>query len=412
MERQKTLKDINIPVINVDEFDYVLPVDRIPKYPLPERHSSKLLLYKDEEISEKRFSQIANFLPSKSLLVFNDSKVIHARLFFRKPTGASIEIFCLEPISPAEFSQNFSATKSVVWKCLVGNAKKWKSGTLTKPITINNQSFLLTAEKRQTVENNFLIRFSWSENISFGEIITEAGKIPIPPYLNRDSEPIDNSRYQTIYAQTDGSVAAPTAGLHFTDTIFEHLKHKNIDTGFVTLHVSAGTFKPVKSDFIAGHQMHREWIAVSIEMLEKLKTAETIFSVGTTSLRTLESLFWFGSEWIRTGEKPTLVSQWIPYQKNKLPTFHQVLDFLIEKLQKQKKDNLLFATELIIVPGYQFHVINGLITNFHQPRSTLLMLVAAIVGKHKWKEIYDFALKNNFRFLSYGDSSLLIPQVS
>ncbi len=409
MERQKILNNINIPIVQVDEFDYYLPPERIAKYPLPERHNSKLLYYKNGEISEKQFSEIANLLPSKSLLVFNDSKVIHARLFFRKPTGANIEIFCLEPVTPVEFSQNFSSTKSVVWKCLVGNAKKWKSGTITKPVNINNQSFLLTAEKVGNAKNNFLIRFSWTENISFGEIITEAGKIPIPPYLNRDSEPIDNSRYQTIYAQTDGSVAAPTAGLHFTDTIFEHLKHQNIETGFVTLHVSAGTFKPVKSDFIAEHQMHREWITISIKMLEKLKTAETIFPVGTTSLRTLESVYWFGSEWIRTDEEPTFVSQWIPYQKNKRPNLHHVLDFLLEKMYKQKKDELLFPTELIIVPGYQFHVINGLITNFHQPRSTLLMLVATIVGKHKWKEIYDFALKNNFRFLSYGDSSLLIP---
>ncbi len=409
MEGQKTLKNSNIPIINVAEFDYDLPHNRIPQYPLKERDKSKLLLYKNGNISEASVSRIAELLPKNSFLVFNDSKVIHARLPFRKSTGANIEIFCLEPVLPREFAQNFSATRTVTWKCLVGNAKKWKSGVLQKEIVVNNQPVNLIAEKTEKQENHFLIRFSWDIDISFGELINEAGKIPIPPYLNRDSETIDNTRYQTIYAHTAGSVAAPTAGLHFTEKIFAGLAKKNIKTGFVTLHVSAGTFKPVKSKQIAGHQMHREWVIVSGKMLESLKQSKTIIAVGTTSLRTLESIYWFGEEWMRTGEKPAFVYQWAPYQDETLPSLLQVLDFLTEKLNEENSKDLLFSTELIIVPGYHFRIINGLITNFHQPRSTLLMLVAALVGTEQWQKIYRFALDNDFRFLSYGDSSLLLP---
>ena len=279
---------------------------------------------------------------------------------------------------------------------------------LQKQIIVNNQPVSLVAEKTEKQENHFLIRFSWDIDISFGELISEAGKIPIPPYLNRDSETIDNTRYQTVYARTNGSVAAPTAGLHFTEKIFADLIKKNIKTGFVTLHVSAGTFKPVKSKQIANHQMHHEWIIVSKKMLENLKQAKTIIPVGTTSLRTLESIYWFGTEWMQTGKKPEFVFQWAPYQNTILPEFPQVLNFLTEKLDSKGKENLLFSTELIIVPGYKFRVIDGLITNFHQPRSTLLMLVAALVGE-QWEKIYRFALDNDFRFLSYGDSSLLLP---
>ncbi len=409
MERQKNPERITIPAVQVTDFNYVLPQDKIAKYPLPQRDNSKLLLYKNGKISAEKFNRIAGLLPKESFLVFNDSKVIHARLPFQKSTGANIEIFCLEPVEPQEFSQNFSAIRSVTWKCLVGNAKKWKSGVLKKQIVVNDHSVNLFAEKTGNAENHFLVRFSWDTDIAFGELINEVGKIPIPPYLNRDSEAIDIRRYQTVYARTDGSVAAPTAGLHFTENVFSSLSKKNIQYGFVTLHVSAGTFKPVKSDRIAGHQMHREWVVVTKQMLENLKKAKTVIAVGTTSLRTLESIYWFGAEWVKTGENPQFVYQWIPYRNEDLPGLPQVLDFLMEKLNLLKEDNLLFSTELIIVPGYQFRVIDGLVTNFHQPRSTLLMLVAALVGAKKWKEIYRFALENDFRFLSYGDSSLLLP---
>lgn len=409
MERQKTLKNKNVPVVNIVEFDYTLPSEKIAKYPLPKRDNSKLLLYKNGEISKESFNNIVDFLPDESFLVFNDSKVIHARLLFQKLTGANIEIFCLEPISPQEFSQNFSSTHQVVWKCLVGNAKKWKSGLLKKQITVNNQPINLFAEKIDNSENHFNICFSWDKDISFGELISEAGKIPIPPYLNRESENIDNTRYQTVYAKTDGSVAAPTAGLHFTENVFADLKKKNFQTGFVTLHVSAGTFKPVKSSQIAQHQMHREWVKISAQMLENLKKAKKIIPVGTTSLRTLESIYWYGVEWMQTENRPDIVSQWAPYQNTTTPNLNIIISFLIEKLSLLNEKELLFSTELIIVPGYRFRVIDGLITNFHQPRSTLLMLVAALTKGKKWDEIYKFALAQNFRFLSYGDSSLLLP---
>ncbi len=409
MERQKDSKRLVIPAVRTSDFDYMLPQNRIAKYPLSQRDNSKLLLYKNGKISAERFSNIVNFLPKDGFLVFNDSKVIHARLLFQKSTGANIEIFCLKPIEPQEFSQNFSATNTVIWKCLVGNAKKWKSNFLEKQIPVNNQPVRLLAEKIDYKENHFIIRFSWDTKVTFGELISEAGKIPIPPYLNRDSEPLDTTRYQTIYAKTNGSVAAPTAGLHFTETIFSGLKEKNIQHGFVTLHVSAGTFKPVKSEQIAKHQMHSEWVTVTKDILDNLKQPKIVIAVGTTSLRTLESIFWFGANWYQTGKKPHSVYQWAPYQNKPLPELSQVLDFLLERLYAMKITTLSFSTELIIVPEYQFKIVDGLITNFHQPRSTLLMLVAALTGNNKWKEIYRFAKENDFRFLSYGDSSLLLP---
>jgi S-adenosylmethionine:tRNA ribosyltransferase-isomerase len=400
--------------IRIDDFNYPLPDDRIAKYPLAQRDRSKLLYLNQGRISERKFKEIPELLPDNALLLFNETRVIQARLLFKKPTGAHIEIFCLEPVEPVnDFQLAFQQKPPVVWKCLVGNARRWKSGRLEAKLQIQNHEVSLFAEIKERLSDAFLISFAWEpENISFADILESSGLTPLPPYLHREAEESDKTRYQTVYARLNGSVAAPTAGLHFTETILQQIDEKGIDRDKLILHVGAGTFKPVSSETIGEHEMHTEQIRVSIETLQHLyRTGDKfIIPVGTTSMRSLESLFWMALR-VRLGKKePFSVSQWDPYQLEIPDDFSasRALEILIAKLASEKTDVLKGETQLMIVPGYEFRFARGLITNFHQPKSTLLLLVSALIGD-QWKEAYDFALKNNFRFLSYGDSCLFMP---
>ena len=398
--------------IKIEDFTYDLPESRIAKSPLRKRDHSKLLVYKEGKVYERPFNNLVNEIPESNLLIRNNTRVIQARLIFKKITGAEIEIMCLEPFNPPDYEQNFSQNKWVEWKCLVGNAKKWKSGTLETQITkadktINLQASLLRQEKDQ-----FLIRFAWDNyDLCFADILEIAGSTPIPPYLNRKAKPQDKKWYQTIYAELSGSVAAPTAGLHFTNETFNSLKNRNIDIKEVTLHVGAGTFRPVQTEQILDHTMHVESLVVYRSTLTSLLDHLTtgITAVGTTSLRTLESLYWLGIK--RAINKDTelqnqLIGQWDPYNEHPDISTSDCLLLILEYMDKNALDQIQFATRLIIVPGYKFRLVNRLITNFHQPGSTLLLLVAAFVGEN-WKSIYNYALENDFRFLSYGDSSIL-----
>lgn len=404
---------LQVGSIQIEEFNYDLPDERIAKYPLANRDQSKLLFLQGKQISEKRFTEIPDLLPKNSLLIFNETKVIRARLLFRKQTGALIEIFCLEPIEPSnDFQLAFQETSPVVWKCLVGNAKRWKSGELEMELEKDGKTILLKAKMVEKLTDAFLIRFSWEPgDLVFSEIIGRSGLVPLPPYLNREAEETDKTRYQTVYAKSDGSVAAPTAGLHFTKQLLGEIETKGIEEGKVTLHVGAGTFKPVVADAIADHEMHTEKIVVSLKILNQLlrKINDPIIPIGTTSMRTLESLFWLGLK-LLLGDENMSVEQWDPYQLT-IPagfTSAKALTVLISHLEKNKLEELKAETRLMIAPGYQFTLCSGIVTNFHQPKSTLLLLVSALVGKN-WKKAYDFALENNFRFLSYGDSCLFLP---
>lgn len=398
--------------IRMIEYTYPLPEERIAKYPLKERDRSKLLIYRNGQISHDCFKNLVDYLNSGSLLVFNETKVIRARLEFRKETGARIEIFCLEPYSPADYNLAFEASYSVTWRCIVGNLRKWKKQALNRTITTNEFKFKLFAEKVAEKDGEQIIKFSWNnKKISFGEILEITGLTPIPPYLNRDSEEIDNNRYQTIYSKNRGSVAAPTAGFHFTNTILKELDRKKIDRAQVTLHIGTGTFKPVKSFTARGHKMHTERFFISQPELLKLAENKQIIPVGTTSLRTIESLYWLGSK-IR--QNPTInpdnltINQWEPYDQDISLSRNEIIETLLEFLDKNGKAKIEASTEIMIIPGYKFRMTDGLITNYHQPHSTLLLLIAAYVGED-WKKIYQYSLKNRFRFLSYGDSSLLLP---
>ena len=397
--------------INIDDFDYSLPEERIAKHPVAQRDDSKLLLYINGHISEDKFNNIEEHLPSGSLLVFNNTMVIKARLLFQKTTGAAIEVFCLEPVSPAEYQQSFSSTKEVEWKCIIGNLKKWKTGTITTQFDFKGKHYELEAHKVSPDGEAWRIRFKWNPSVlTFGEVIEGAGHIPLPPYLNRKDEAEDYYRYQTIYATVKGSVAAPTAGLHFTDEVFSGLKDKGIDKAEITLHVGAGTFKPVKSGNITDHEMHCEHYFVTAETLEKLiRYRGKIIAVGTTSVRTLESLYWLGVRMLEEtpGSGDFVTDQW-EYDKpdsdfSLEDSFKSILDFM-----KDQNISILHAsTKIMILPSYKFRVIKGMITNFHQPKSTLLLLIAAWTG-NRWRDLYKYALENNFRFLSYGDSCLLL----
>jgi len=396
--------------IKISEYSYLLPDHRIAKYPLPERDSSKLLIWKQGKIAEDTFRYIAGHIPQGSKLIFNNTRVIHARMFFRKESGAKIEVFCLEPIEPADHQLSFQQAHRVVWRCMVGNAKRWKNETLSRTILAGSQSVLLEVKKITKEKNTFLIEFTWTAKVSFAELIEAAGTLPIPPYLNREPVPADEDTYQTIFAKNDGSVAAPTAGLHFTDAVLSDLKHRNITTGEVTLHVGAGTFTPVKSETIAGHTMHHETIVVSRNLIEELITSnQRIIAVGTTSVRSLESLFWLGQKI----NNPALVTnhlevkQWEPYKVTSQYNKQKALQNIIDYLNTNNLDTLHFSTQIIIVPGYNFRITEGIITNFHQPQSTLILLISAFLGSG-WKKVYDYALENNFRFLSYGDSNLYL----
>ncbi len=414
--------------ISINDYIYSLPEKSIAKYPLAERDASKLLIYNEEKIIEDVYTNIPHHIPENSLLIFNNTKVVEARLLFQKITGGVIEIFCLEPHEQyADITTAMQLKGKVLWQCLVGGASKWKQGQLLKKtiklekvasphLWRDSQEIILTASYVEKKTNCFIIELSWSPpTMSFAEILHYAGAIPLPPYIKREVEESDTERYQTVYAHFDGSVAAPTAGLHFTDRIFENLKEKKIQHDFVTLHVGAGTFKPVKSETMQEHEMHAEWIDVKKTTIENIlkNLGNNIVAVGTTSLRTIESLYWMGVKKIQESgagsqERRELL-QWEAYElAEKNISVKDALQALLDWMSKNNMERLVTKTQILIVPGYPFKIAKGLITNFHQPRSTLLLLVAALIGE-SWRKVYDYALQNDFRFLSYGDGCLLYP---
>ncbi len=430
--------------ILIEEYNYPLPDERIAKYPLANRDQSKLLIYRDGKVSEDQFYHIGEYLSADSLLIYNNTRVIQARLEFHKtasnnppqpsttlhnppqPQGARIEVFCLEPLEPHDYQLSLGSTSGCTWKCMIGNAKKWKSGALSLPVQLpSGEGITLSAEKGEQTGNTFAVRFWWNTpasnlsplasnlNISFAEILDAVGELPIPPYLNRKTEESDKTTYQTVYSRIKGSVAAPTAGLHFTDNVLNGLRQKGIQTAEVTLHVGAGTFQPVKVADANQHTMHTEIIAVPRETIATLMAnLGHIVAVGTTSMRTLESLYFIGEELcagfrMPDSEDTTLsVAQFAPYQQEHTLSTREALQALLDYLDNTQQDTLHAETQIMIKPGYQFRVVDQLITNFHQPKSTLLLLVSAFVGGD-WHTIYDYALSHNFRFLSYGDSSIL-----
>ncbi len=441
--------------IQIRDYDYALPEDRIAKFPLPERDSSKLLVYEGGKISETQFRSLPSLLPEGSLMVFNNTRVIQARLHFRKKTpqpplggdlraeeiangkssnsqclGALIEIFLLEPANPVEYQENFARKGSCSWYCLVGNSKKWKEGALTREFKIQNSKFKLTAERIGTHGTSQEIRFNWDANLTFAEVIDAVGELPIPPYLNRKTEESDKTTYQTVYSKIKGSVAAPTAGLHFTQRVLADIDAKGIEREEVTLHVGAGTFRPVKSEDIGGHDMHTEHIAVHRHTIERLLAHNgDAIAVGTTSVRTLESLYYMGVlAWQMKNEELRMkndgrdeivncklsncqllhVPQWMPYEYDNSLSTIEALTALLRYMDERGEEVLHSSTQIIIAPGYKYHIVRRMITNFHQPQSTLLLLVSAFIGD-AWHDVYDYALSHDFRFLSYGDSSMLVP---
>lgn len=406
-----------IPDINISDFDYKLPQTKIAQFPLEKRDESRLLIYQDQELSTDKFKNIPGFLANNGLLIYNETKVIQARLKFFKETGAAIEIFCLEPYAPTkEIQQAFQEKSGVVWKCLVGNTKKWKSGKLKKEFKNINESCFLEVEKIEQFSEYALIKFTWNpENITFSEVLSTTGNTPLPPYMNREAIDSDKNRYQTVYARSEGSVAAPTAGLHFTDDIFEQLKAKKVTIENVTLHVGAGTFKPVSSEKIQQHEMHTEKIVVQKHTVQTIlnKLNEQIIVVGTTSMRTIESIYWFGVKLILDKEAMDTIdiNQWDPYNPryNINVSVVDSLKAILKFLEHRNLTEISGQTQLMIVPGYSIKIPNVLITNFHMPKSTLLLLVSAFIGDG-WKEAYNYALNNEFRFLSYGDSCLFFKK--
>jgi S-adenosylmethionine:tRNA ribosyltransferase-isomerase len=399
---------MNFQDIHIEDYNYPLPDSRIALYPLPQRDQSKLLLCENGKISADIFSSLSKYLAEDSLIVFNDTKVIHARLLFKKETGSKIEIFCLEPVRPSKDHQlAFSAKSGIIWKCFIGNNKKWKQGKLF----LKNKTLTLSAEKINSEIDSYLIRFEWDPpEVPFASVIEKFGKIPLPPYIDREVDDADNLRYQTMFAHYDGSVAAPTAGLHFTDEVLASLHEKKISESFITLHVGAGTFKPVSSKNIADHSMHEEFFSVKKTFIENLlKKQNKIIAVGTTAVRTLESLYWSGCKLVQKNENPFTIGQWLPYENIAGEiSFEDSMAAILKYCDDNAIDRISGSTRLMIVPGYDFHVVNEMITNFHQPKSTLLLLVSAFIGQH-WKEAYNFALKNDFRFLSYGDVCYFRP---
>lgn len=405
----------NVQNINISEYDYPLPDERIAKYPLAERDASKLLVLKDNKIGEDHFRNIGDYLPEKSVLVFNETKVVRARLQFVKDSGAAIEVFCLEPITGnGDYQLAFSASSPVEWHCLVGNSRRWKDGILTMPLLIKGVNVVLKAERIEKTDAYSVIRFSWEPaDISFAEVLENAGEIPLPPYLHREAEPSDRDRYQTVFAKYEGSVAAPTASLHLTKPLIAKLKEQGHTIEEVTLHVGAGTFRPVATDTIGEHEMHSESIIVKRQCIEHLheNISRTIIPVGTTSMRTIESVYWIGVMLLEQGfeERNLHVNQWFPYQdRTTLPSAKESLEAIMKYLEMHHLDALHATTALMIAPSCPIMITKALITNFHQPKSTLLLLVSALIGE-KWKEAYKFALEHDFRFLSYGDSCLFIP---
>lgn len=405
--------DIKVKEINIDEYDYELPDDRIAKHPLAQRDACRLLVrHADGTISDHIFAELDSLLPADSMLVYNNTRVINARLRFHKGadnSGALIEIFCLEPETPADYAQNFASVAGCSWICFVGNSKRWKAGELATTISLDGKEVTLRAERIARHDNASVVKFSWDDtDITFSQIISAAGEIPIPPYLNRSTEDADNTDYQTVYSHIEGSVAAPTAGLHFTDELLQRISQRGIPRRELTLHVGAGTFQPVKSDTIGEHTMHSEWIAVDRSLITELAaTDRKIIAVGTTSVRTLESLYHIGCL-ISEGKSPCEVPQWYPYADSH-PSLSRKEAFchILRWLDDNHLNVLIAATRIIIAPGYSYRVVDGMVTNFHQPRSTLLLLVSAFTDGD-WRPMYDFALSHDYRFLSYGDGSLLL----
>lgn len=397
--------------IHIQDYNYNLPDDRIAKYPLTKRDNSKLLVYKNEKITDTVFSNINNFLPENCLMVFNNTKVIQARLHFQKTTGAQIEIFCLEPCIPNDYQLNFQQTEKCSWVCLIGNLKKWKEGSLTRQINVNEQIVNFTATRTKSHGDAHVIDFEWdNQGVTFSELLDAVGELPIPPYLNRATEEQDKQTYQTVYSKIDGSVAAPTAGLHFTSEVMKSLKDQGMKLAEVTLHVGAGTFRPVKSDEIGDHVMHSEFISVQKSFIEELIRFEgKVIAVGTTSVRTLESLYYIGVSLENQKQSHLHVSQWMPYNdSNNRLSKKDALKNILAYLEANSLSTLIADTQIIIAPGYEFKIVDGIVTNFHQPQSTLLLLVSAFLGNNNWKNIYEHALSSDYRFLSYGDSSLLL----
>ena len=414
--------------ILIEEYNYPLPDERIAKYPLAERDQSKLLVYREGEVSEDKFYRVGEYVPTGSLLIYNNTRVIQARLEFHKEAGdeairligdkargARIEIFCLEPLEPHDYQLSLGSTEGCTWKCMIGNAKKWKSGALSQPVILpSGEEVRLRAEKGEQTGNTFSVRFSWEgASVSFAEILDAVGELPIPPYLNRKTEESDKTTYQTVYSRIKGSVAAPTAGLHFTDNVLNGLRERGVKTAEVTLHVGAGTFQPVKVADANQHTMHTEIIAVPKATIQTIiENLGHIVAVGTTSMRTLESLYFLGEQFYTRhmtqdiGHLTYSVSQFEPYEKDHALSTQEALQAIVDHLEQIGEEVLHAETQIMIKPGYTFHVVDQLITNFHQPKSTLLLLVSAFVGGD-WHRIYDYALANDFRFLSYGDSSIL-----
>ena len=427
--------------LHIADFNYDLPDERIAKFPLAERDQSKLLVYNHGTVSEDVFTSLPAYLPEGALMVFNNTKVIQARMHFRKETGALIEIFCMEPYAPVDYQLNFAQTGSVEWLCMIGNLKRWKSGALSREIVVHGKTLTLTVDRPQLSDSeqhltgllhkadgtNHLVRFAWGDDtVSFSEVLEAVGELPIPPYLNRKTEESDLHTYQTVYSKIKGSVAAPTAGLHFTDRVLQAIDEAGIDREELTLHVGAGTFKPVKSEEIADHEMHSEFIVVKRQTIDKLIAhGGHAVAVGTTSVRTLESLYYIGRKLDRNpqaSEEDLHVNQWEPYDEMSELERQQIasgqvkadeltlryLKNIQEYLERSSLAALHTSTQIIIAPGYTYHIVNRIVTNFHQPQSTLLLLVSAFVNGD-WRRIYDYALAHDFRFLSYGDSSILIP---
>lgn len=398
--------------IEISEYDYPLPDNRIAKYPLKERDSSKLLVYNKGEVSEDVFSNLPGYIPSGSLMIFNNTKVIQARLRFRKPSGAQIEVFCLEPESPSDYALVFQQTESCVWQCLVGNSNRWKGGTLSQSVVVAGREVTLSVERVSIPGSVNSVRFMWNGGVTFAELLESVGELPIPPYLNRKTEESDKNTYQTVYSKVKGSVAAPTAGLHFTPAVFDAMRSRGIDCREVTLHVGAGTFKPVKSELIADHEMHEEYIEVSRELVSAIIAADaSVVAVGTTSVRTIESLYYIG---VMVASDSSIdvdklcVGQWTPYEKDYSLSAVDALRALYNYMLERGLEKIDAHTRIMIAPGYKYRIVKAMVTNFHQPKSTLLLLVSAFVNG-EWRKIYDYAIANDFRFLSYGDSSLLVP---
>ena len=408
----------DIRALRIADYDYPLPDERIAKHPLAQREQCKLLYYNNGTIEERKFWEVPSLLPERSTLIYNNTRVINARLRFRKETGSTIEIFCLEPVLPRDYEQIFQTTGHCVWQCLVGNSKRWKQGALTQTVTIEGREVVLAATRGEQRGNAWEIAFDWDgggergNSITFADVLEAIGEIPIPPYLNRGTEESDSTDYQTVYSHIDGSVAAPTAGLHFTDEVLAECDDRGILRREITLHVGAGTFQPVKSEHIGDHPMHYEFISVPRDVIMDIINAPgPIIAVGTTSVRTLESLYYIGQileENPDADEEALTVTQWMPYTTPCEISTKKALQNIVDYLDRHHADTYMGSTQLMIAPGFEYRIVSGMITNFHQPQSTLLLLVAAFVGQDKWRGMYDYAMDHGFRFLSYGDAQLLL----